>query len=122
MKALAGCSCGADDRVLRSFFVGTFRSRLNYAAQYLITVPPSSLHPLETAQNSDLRNLLGAPPWGKCVCLLAEAFICCVTELVMQPGVYHLAILMRRAEAAPLAEQVKRSLHHDHRLFQRQTW
>ncbi|XP_050715315.1 uncharacterized protein LOC126997825 [Eriocheir sinensis] len=122
IRAMAGRSCGAGDRVLRFFYTSAVRSCLDYAAPCLLTVPPSSLHPLETAPNSAIRTLLGAPLWAKCVCLRAKAFVCCVAERVVQLGVGHLPTLLRRAEAVPLAERVRQSLHQDPLLFQRQTW
>ncbi|XP_050705387.1 uncharacterized protein LOC126990784 [Eriocheir sinensis] len=121
MRALAGRSCGANDRVLRSYYVSAVRSCLDYATPCLLTVPPASLEPIETAQNSALRTLLGAPRWTKCICLRTEAFICPVTERV-RLGLVLLITLLRRPEAAPLAVRVRRSLHHDPRLFHRETW
>ncbi|XP_050724597.1 uncharacterized protein LOC127002559 [Eriocheir sinensis] len=122
MRAMAGSTCGAGDRVLRSFYVGAVRSCLDYAAPCLITLPASSLAPLETAQNSALRTLLGAPGWTKCLCMRAEASLCCVSERVRQLGLGHLVALLRTTGAAPLAERVRRQLQPNPPRFRRQPW
>lgn len=79
-------------------------------------MPLSSLNPLETALNSAIRTLLGAPLWAKCVCLRAEAFVWCVAGRVVQLGVGQLATLLCRAEAGP-SRREEGSLS----IFQRQT-
>lgn len=117
MRAMADRSCGAEDRVLRSFYTSAIRACVDYAAPCLISLSPSAIKPLETAQNTALRTPLGAPRWTKCVSLRAEALICRVEERVRQIGASHLAVFLLRVEAAHLAERVSHTFHQDPRLF-----
>lgn len=114
MRVMAGRSCGARDRVLRSFYTSAIHSSIDYAAPSLISLLPSAINP--TAQNTALRTLRRT----KCVSLRAEALVCRVEERVRQIRESHLATFLRHLEAALLSEKI--SLHQNPLLFQLPSW
>lgn len=75
-----------------------------------MTVYPTVLNPLETAQNNALRVLLRAPLWTKCVCLRAEVYISSVFKRVTQLSVGHLATLLRHGGSEQLHASVGQAL------------
>lgn len=109
MRGLAKTSGGTSDRVLRSFYVHAVRSCVDYGTPCLMAAAPATLQPLETAQHSALRVILGAPLWTKCICLRAEGRMSSVAMRVTQLSVGHLVALLRHRGLEPLRVSVRPS-------------
>ena len=122
MRALTRLSGGASERVLRTFYVHAVRACVDYATPCLLTAPPALLTPLDTAQNSALRIIVGAPLWTKCLCLRAEAKISDVPTRISQLSVGHLVTLLRPQAAAPLRATVRQALLHLPQLHTARSW
>lgn len=98
------------------------RPCIDNATPCLITVTPSSLRPLETAQHFALRIVTGSHFWTKCLCLRTETNTCTIVARVVQLGAGHLVTLLRRQEAAPHLERVRQALSQNPVLFRGRIW
>ena len=73
LKYMAGLRMGANQDVMRRYYIAAVRSLVDYAAPTLVNLTDRQRSKLEVLQNNALRPILGAPIWAKTHNLRMEA-------------------------------------------------
>ena len=80
LKILTATKIGANYHILRSFYLATIRSILEYGSQSFFKIKALQIQSLEKVQNTALRIIFGAPPWTNTNTMCREAELLPLSE------------------------------------------
>ena len=72
MRKMTSLQQGANSHILKTYYMATIRSLIDYGAINLTKLSPTQLSSLEVIQNNAMRIILGAPMWTRICNLQAE--------------------------------------------------
>ena len=106
LKVLANNGCGAGIPVLRTMYISTIRSIIDYAAPVLVSLPQKSLHTLEVVQNEAMRAILGCARTTRIEIMRMELYLPSILHRIKELIVAAVIRMTRRGD-----ETLKSLLH-----------
>lgn len=100
LQVLANKGNGAGIPVLRTVYISTVRSIIDYAAPLLINYSENELKPLEIIQNKAMRLILGCPRTARIEIMRAELNFCSITHRIQELAIVTVIRMIRRGETS----------------------